>query len=203
MQPAFSNIKRQGRAFLTEEQAQVIFRHKPISYDQGKHKAGILARIYGVSSKTVRDVWVGRTWYRAAFHMDHTKPFSPERLAKKAGRPKGAKDNKPRSRKALSIQASYETGDSCLQVGILQSSNFVPSTSAKAAALDWESTDLRSWIDFPTVVPPGQFEDPFREDWEVALQNCKHNIHSDSCSDCSMEEPSRLIVAYHFCTVEA
>jgi hypothetical protein len=196
MQLAFSNVKRRGRAILTVEQAQVIYRHKSITFDQGKDKAGVLARMYGVNIKTVRDVWIGRTWYRATFHMDHTQPFSPERLARKAGRPKGAKDNKPRSRKAQVDQACIETSDPCLHVGILQRTPFMPSAAPKAAVLDWECKDHQTWMDVPTVFPSGRFEDPFREDWEDALQTMqsnKHNIKSDSCNDRSVEQASKSI----------
>ena len=91
--------KQQGRAILTQREAQDIFKLKPSSTTKGRHRAGVLANFYGVSVKTVRDIWVGRTWYRATFHLDSSKPVSTERLEKKPGRPRGAKDSKPRSRK--------------------------------------------------------------------------------------------------------
>jgi hypothetical protein len=102
-------FKRHGRAILTHEQAQAIFRCKPLPSAKDRDRAGILARAYGVSVKTVRDIWVGRTWYRATFHLDPTKPFIPERLQKRAGRPRGAKDRKPRSKK---LQSETHESDS-------------------------------------------------------------------------------------------
>jgi hypothetical protein len=40
-------FKRHGRAILTDEQAQTIFRHKPTAFAQDRDKAGLLARLYG------------------------------------------------------------------------------------------------------------------------------------------------------------
>ena len=138
-------IKRQGRAILTNEQAQAIFRHKPTALTKDRSKAGVLARMYSVSIKAVRDIWVGRTWYRATFHMDHSKPFAPERLEKKAGRPSGCKDSVPRARRS-------------------------PSDPRQKAPVSSESiTNELVWMDFPRI-PAGGFEDPFRGDWEMALQ---------------------------------
>ena len=93
------DYKRHGRAILTDEQARDIFRHKPSPNSKERDRAGILARTYGVSVKTVRDIWVGRTWYRATVHLDPSKPVSAERLQRRPGRPRGAKDSRPRTRK--------------------------------------------------------------------------------------------------------
>ena len=178
-------FKRHGRAILTDEQAQTIFRHKPTAFAQDRDKAGLLARLYGVSVKTVRDVWVGRTWYRATFHMGHTKPFAPERLQMKAGRPKGSKDSKPRPRKTQSDdshsepfleQACNETNDPRKDVGVRHASDTLP-VLAKEAVFVWKDVKNRSWTDFPMPIPSSiAFEDPFREDWEIALQRNEHRI---------------------------
>ena len=90
--------KRHGRAILTEKEAQDIFKYKPATSSKEKYSAAVLARFYGVSVKTVRDIWVGRTWYRSTFHLDPSKPILADRLEKKPGRPRGAKDSKPRIR---------------------------------------------------------------------------------------------------------
>ena len=184
-------IKRHGRAILTEEQAQIIFRHKPTAFSQDREKAGVLARMFGVSIKTVRDVWVGRTWYRATFHMDHTKPFEPERLEKKAGRPKGAKDSKPRPRKPHSereraehvserlVPACQATCRQRLDAGLRNASDRALPVSNPN--IFFGNADRRSWTDFPISIASGGFEDPFREDWEVALEINKNIIETDAC----------------------
>ena len=94
-----NGYRRHGRAILTDDQAREIFRHKPSPDSKERDRAGILARTYGISVKTVRDIWVGRTWYRATVHLDPSKPVSVERLQKRPGRPRGAKDSRPRTRK--------------------------------------------------------------------------------------------------------
>jgi hypothetical protein len=64
--------------------------------------------MYGVSAKTVRDIWVGRTWYWATYPLDLTRSISTERLERKLGRPKGKKDSRPRSRKLCPTSEEME-----------------------------------------------------------------------------------------------
>ena len=172
------------------------YRRKPSSDTSQQHLrtvAGILARLFGVSAKTIRDVWVGRTWYRATFHMDHAKPFAPERLEKKAGRPKGSKDRKSRSCFATLSGGSHnkhllgtnnQVGNkSCTKgrYGSLRhracrvsagSLRHAPSHAYPVKdAFSRGNADSRSWANFPKIISSScGFEDPFREDWELALQ---------------------------------
>ena len=96
------NAKRHGRAILTEQYAREIFCNKPAPGTMERTRAGSLSKVYGVSVKTIRDIWIGRTWYRATCHLDQTQPLAPERRHKKAGRPKGVKDSKKRVKKSPS-----------------------------------------------------------------------------------------------------
>ena len=94
--------RRRGRAILTSDQAREIFISKPkdkTSFSAERAIAAFLSKKFGVSVKTVRDIWIGRTWYRATFHLDPSKPVAAERLQRQPGRPKGAKDRQPRTRK--------------------------------------------------------------------------------------------------------
>ena len=88
-----------GRAILSHDDAQTIYQSKPPQDVKDRSRASLLAQQFGVSVKTVRDIWLGRTWYRATFYLDQNQPFTPERLIKKPGRPPGAKDRKPRAKK--------------------------------------------------------------------------------------------------------
>ena len=83
-----SYLKGNGRAILTDEQAQEIFRRKPSPHSKGRERAAALARMYGVSIKTVRDIWVGRTWYRATYHLDASKPPAIERACQETWKAK-------------------------------------------------------------------------------------------------------------------
>jgi hypothetical protein len=159
-QESTNTFKRHGRAILTVAQVQAIFRYKSASFAKDSEKAGALARMYGVCVKTVRDIWGGRTWYRATFHLDQSKPFTPERLQKKAGRPKGAKDRKPRARK-ITFDGSGIDESYCH----LESRCDSPSPCEDGAA----SCD---WTDFPpaTGEVAAGFEDPFEEDWNQWLR---------------------------------
>jgi hypothetical protein len=115
--------KNNGRAILTQREAQDIFKSRPSYSSKEPSKAGILAHFYGVSVKSVRDIWIGRTWYRSTYHLDSSKPVAKERLEKKPGRPRGAKDSKPRTRKPIKNLSDdeakdkpYETNESIEQV---------------------------------------------------------------------------------------
>ena len=112
------SLRGHGRAILTNEQAQAIFRNKPTPNSKERDKAGALARMFGVSVKTVRDIWIGRTWYRATYHLDESKPPAIERLVKKAGRPKGVKDSKPRIKKIYPSDrdAAENVADKCVHL---------------------------------------------------------------------------------------
>jgi hypothetical protein len=164
------NYKRHGRAILSIEQAQAIFQHKPKPFEKERTRAGNLAKLYGISVKTVRDIWVGRTWYRATFHLDEMKPLSPERLQKKAGRPKGAKDSKPRMRKN-----PYDIGE-CQLDGLFSLHSFDSGCEADLPKHVYCDAPIQSnikafsdgisWLDFPMGIHAAAFEDPFREDWE-------------------------------------
>ena len=94
------------RAILTEKQAIEIFNIKgriSLSAHQNQLLTGTsassVARIYGVSERTVRDIWKGRTWCRSTLNFDSNK--SAINGIKKPGRPKGSRDTKPRKKKSM------------------------------------------------------------------------------------------------------
>ena len=179
-----SYLKGNGRAILTDEQAQEIFRKKPSPHSKGRERAAALARMYGVSIKTVRDIWVGRTWYRATYHLDASKPPAIERLAKKLGRPKGIKDSKPRIKK-ISVDAGAEGNavdhlstalhplqsggyagiqiDRSLCSASYCSSSFFGIPETAPTLLHQDDRYFAAWLASP--IQTDEFEDPFRDDW--------------------------------------
>ena len=88
--------KKTRRIILSEQDACSIFQRKPLKGVRDRGTVYLLASIYGVSIKTIRDIWVGRTWYRSTCYLDQSKPINLRRLERKPGRPLGAKDSKPR-----------------------------------------------------------------------------------------------------------
>ena len=86
---------------LTKEKVQQIFDMKMKSYATCVHvkadNAIATAVKYGVSEKTIRDVWSGRTWCNIT-----GMPRNPNRRPH-SGRPKGAKDKKPRKPKSQKL----------------------------------------------------------------------------------------------------
>ena len=84
------------RVILTKEAAREIFCQKNIHSNESPNQASIrLAVLYHVSSKSVRDIWNGRSWLGATYDLwrEEERP-----LRRAVGRPKGRKDNKPRVR---------------------------------------------------------------------------------------------------------
>ena len=60
--------KNKSRAVLSSKQVQEIFEHKRRNMNatssSEKISSPVLAKIYGVGEKTIRDIWNGRTWFR-------------------------------------------------------------------------------------------------------------------------------------------
>ena len=98
--------KTRKQTILTSEAAIQIFKLRPalkspIDDAESRLKtSSSIAKRFGVSPKTVRDIWIGRTWYRQTFPLDPERPNSSERLSKQMGRPRGSKDKSPRSRRS-------------------------------------------------------------------------------------------------------
>ena len=90
------DIEKKKRTVLSEQDARHIFQNKPPQGARDRKHADVLASFYGVSVKTIHDIWNGRTWYRSTCHLDPSKPVNLHRLQRKPGRPLGAKDSKPR-----------------------------------------------------------------------------------------------------------
>ena len=87
------------RAILSKEQAIEIFLIKLENNRDSRcrissrRSAASVARQYGVSDKAVRDIWMGRTWFRELMHLDPARAMMPERL-KLPGRPSGKRTQK-------------------------------------------------------------------------------------------------------------
>ena len=80
------------RAVLNLQQVIQIFQSRPASELTGASSLSV-ARSFGVSEKTVRDIWTGRTWHNETAHLD---PSRPARTLAPPGRPVGRKDSVPR-----------------------------------------------------------------------------------------------------------
>ena len=98
---------RRSRSTLSREQVVEIYglkvSHVAESTGGRVLNAEVVARRYGVTGKTIRDIWKGRTWFRDTFYLDGAAARlpMPERFCRHPGRPKGSKDSKPRKRKGM------------------------------------------------------------------------------------------------------
>ena len=100
-----------ARAILSAEKAIEIFKARP--------KAGsitststVLASDYNVSSKTIRDIWSGRSWYKVTYRYDFKAPVE-HKLSAIPGRPKGSKDSKPRRKRSkLRLESNWLSAES-------------------------------------------------------------------------------------------
>ena len=89
-----------GRAkvVLNEIRAREIFQFKNENAFPSRHACSKhLAIQHGISCKAIRDIWNGRSWLDATYHL-WSEGERPQRRA--IGRPKGSKDKKPRTKKS-------------------------------------------------------------------------------------------------------
>ena len=108
---------------LDVEDAKVIFCAMPSGKRKVTRTSKLLGAKYGVSPKTIRDIWNKRTWVHATVsfwtkeeQMSHSKVLCDNcsmsvgtaclmngqcACRKKLGRPSGARDRKPRKRRGL------------------------------------------------------------------------------------------------------
>ena len=106
------------RAVLTKEQAIDIFRLSISSFPKGSRPtATSVARAFGVSEKTIRDIWNGRTWCDETLPLDLSRQPKPR---KKTGRPLGCKDSAPRRPREMSRRANESL---CKSTNDIQLSN--------------------------------------------------------------------------------
>ena len=151
-------IHKTGRIVLSNEDAREIFMSKPDLLCRG-HAATHLARQYGVSPKTIRDIWHRRTWYWATHDLEGCP--SNHRVPKKIGRPKGAKDTQPRKRRhdpqILHIPSLPDNRPEAKNIEQLEVSECKVS---KEEVLSETDTLLTSW-------QVNEFDDPFHEDWAL------------------------------------
>jgi hypothetical protein len=118
------------RAVLTKSQAITIF--------QLKHKlpsATKVARSYGVSEKTVRDIWTARTWASETWHLDPSRAI---KIKQHTGRPLGSRNSKPRKPRQASVggfaQSSTFTTLICHQMTMTSSDDDHPSEASSDGA---------------------------------------------------------------------
>ena len=86
------NQRDRRRAKLTESDVISIFKAKAI-----RNIASKIGREYGVSEKTIRDIWSGRTWAKETWHLEPSRTL----VLRQVGRPRGIKDSKPRQKRVL------------------------------------------------------------------------------------------------------
>ena len=153
------------RTILSEQDARHIFQNKPPQGRRDRSRADMLASLYGVSVKTIHDVWIGRTWYRSTCHLDPSKPVNLHRLQRKPGRPLGAKDSKPR----VVQPTRRESPPSPSSAAVIATS-----CHTSAAAFDvWRqaSTPLADWLDGGSWAASAGWDDPFHNDWPFWAPN--------------------------------
>ena len=111
-----------------------------------------------MSVKTIRDIWVGRTWYRETYHLDPSKAPVIDRLMKKAGRPKGVRDSKPRAKKETSDNELITVKGEEIVEPDLFDFDFGSTCSPEMV----HDEQIEHGCDIPGV---GAFDDPFHDDW--------------------------------------
>ena len=160
---------RRSRSILSQNQVIEIFGWKfTADYASGKVRAAVVAKQYGVTAKAVRDIWVGRTWYRETHHLDPSRPDTAKRLMRKIGRPKGARDLKPRTKKIIDGTSKSRDEISCDKLRKLQLAELA-AASLHLASNSSLPVDSRARMDATEYVLSEElsanFADPFHGDW--------------------------------------
>ena len=123
-----------GRAKLTAAMAISIFKLKrsPV------FKPKAIASRYGVSEKSIRDIWNGRTWAKETKHLD---PLRVANTRKKLGRPHGSKDRTKRLRTTGTVKKNRFTIDDQLHEWRIWFCN--PTKPTDPFARDWQQAKSR------------------------------------------------------------
>mmetsp|Transcript_11864 Transcript_11864/g.25473 ORF Transcript_11864/g.25473 Transcript_11864/m.25473 type:complete len:253 (-) Transcript_11864:321-1079(-) len=132
------------RIVLSKQQAVEIFRLKSCHGFPTSHAASAhLANVYKVSSKSIRDIWNGRSWLNATFDMWDDENRPQRRIV---GRPKGKRDSRPRLSKS---HTGLKTVSVCSKESVVSTSQ--PCQATPTAAL----TIFPDPIYKPTFPPAG------------------------------------------------
>ena len=155
---------------LTSDEVIKIFTMKPFDLgrsswkDEGKG-VSFIANLFGVSSKTIRDIWSGRTWYRETYHLDPYRSDATERLLRRPGRPKGSKDRKQRVYKRRTFQDPVSRHDSKNSAN-RYAELFYLSFEACTGPSQFIVSDLYTFPELLEGEPnSSSFRDPFHDDW--------------------------------------
>jgi len=127
------------RAKLTQADVVEIFLCKH------SHKSPtVVSRLCGVSEKTVRDIWSGRTRSKETQHLDPSRAV----LLKKIGRPAGSKDSKPRKpRGKTTIETLEKEGDKSPECdGCLNHGSIAASPGLGTCDLGTSTMSLKSYL---------------------------------------------------------
>ena len=179
------------RAILSEVQAIEIFQIRLAAtatpFAHPRPSPVQIASYYGVSEKTVRDIWKGRTWARETYHLDPARQLV---MRNRGGRPRGSKDSKKRiTSSRLSMGQLGVMRPSFDQSSFLQTEiTFIDDNSliSPRQPINYGHTrqdqivetiasvdhQLHEWAEWSSA-PPG-LEDPFRHDWAewLAVSEC-------------------------------
>jgi hypothetical protein len=158
-------VYQKPRSLLEANQVIEIFRSR---LEKSRMPANHVARSYGVSEKTIRDIWHGRTWKHITWRMDGSETWIP----KKSGRPAGSKDRVPRK--------GRRTGPTALSTAIPTKAQ-EPSTEA--------ASDSDHLITTPVLPCQWPALDLSAGQSSTKLTNGLNNIHHHR-NECSESHPT-------------
>jgi hypothetical protein len=161
------------RAILSEAQAIDIFKIKLAANTSMRACPSPvqIAALFGVSEKTVRDIWKGRTWAKQTYRLDSTRQVP---IKQRCCRPRGSKGSRPRADLKhcnLDLLPDVEQ-DYFLDINITSTDDCTVTCSRQqchdgktrlqvnADSLDYQ---LHEWTEGTST--PTELVDPFLLDW--------------------------------------
>jgi hypothetical protein len=169
------------RAVLTAPQVVAIFQYRAFLRSSSK-----VSRMYGVSEKTIRDIWMGRTWKAATRHLDPLRPLEVQHADRAHGvgtSHDNARESHPTRAKVSAEEAGWPFTESS-EAGSQEKNSLDPGyhalsgieqvrLSTKPKNVDllhaWKQAGNQAWQHMESDWPsPNQSIDDLLFDWEQA-----------------------------------
>mmetsp|Transcript_4242 Transcript_4242/g.12108 ORF Transcript_4242/g.12108 Transcript_4242/m.12108 type:complete len:175 (+) Transcript_4242:138-662(+) len=160
---AIQSLQRcKTKAVLTQTDVLAIFMIKVDALPARRPTPGQVASRFGVTEKTIRDIWAGRTWRQETKHLDVSRVNVREEV-RRPGRPKGNRESSSSCSSSrpdvLDPHRTFRLAQSCIN-SAFSSPNEICVSRETADELKHEFSHLQR---VPLFTGVG--DDPFHDDW--------------------------------------
>ena len=126
---------------LTIYEYKIWWNQQPEPHLSLRGQSQAVSKRFGVSSRTVRDIWNRRSWACETKQLWSREPFSVggdnNNVGRRAGRPKGSRDKKQRARR-LTNQSASNSVSSVSSPSDSSAANHQQATQVHTSSTDYE-----------------------------------------------------------------